>query len=277
MINAGQYNKLIVERETENGLYLVDDDRENEVLLPNRYVGDLKEGDCVNVFVYFDSEDRPVATTDTPLIQLEQVRSLKVVATTKIGAFLDWGLPKDILVPFRNQLNPMIVGDYHPVTIYLDKVTGRIVGTSKIGYLINNNGEITVKQKEEVEIIVAQRRERGFRVIINQKHWGMLYDNQIFEEVNIGDTLKAFVSKISDDNRIDVCLQQQGFDQVKVSVDALRQAIEENNGVVECGDKSEPELIQATLGMSKKVFKKAAGVLLRGGEIVIEDFKIKKL
>lgn len=277
MINPATYNTLTIERTTENGVYLVDDERENEVLLPNRYVPeDAKEGDQIRVFVYFDSEDRPVATTEKPLIELGQVRSLKVVDTTRIGAFLDWGLPKDLLVPYRNQLNPMKVGEYHPVTIYIDQVTGRVVGNTKVGYLINNNEEITVSPKEEVEIIISQRRERGYRVIINQKHWGMLYDNQIFSNVNIGDTLKAYVIKISEDNRIDVSLQQEGFDQVKVAVDALKEALRVNNGVIDCGDKTDPAEIQLKFGMSKKVFKRAAGVLLRAKEIVIEDYKIKK-
>lgn len=277
MINPITYNTLTIERSTDNGVYLIDNERENEVLLPNRYVPkDAQIGDQITVFVYFDSEDRPVATTEKPKIELGQVRSLKVVDNTRIGAFLDWGLPKDLLVPYKNQLNPMKVDEYHPVTIYLDKVTGRAVGSSKVGYLINND-EISVEPKEEVEIIVAQRRERGFRVIINQKHWGMLYDNQIFSNVNIGDTLKAFVIKISEDQRIDVSLQQQGFDQVRVAVDALREALKENDGVVDCGDKTDSEEIQLKFGMSKKVFKRAAGVLLRAGEIVIEDYKIKKV
>lgn len=276
MINPIAYNTLTIERTTDNGAYLVDNERENEVLLPNRYVPeDAQIGDKIDVFVYFDSEDRPVATTEHPLIEVGQVKSLKVVDSTRIGAFLDWGLPKDLLVPYKNQLNPMKTGEYHPVTMYIDTITGRAVGSTKVGHLINND-EISVKPKEEVEIIISQRRDRGYRVIINQKHWGMLYDNQIFSAVEIGDTLKAFVLKISEDLRIDVCLQQQGFDQVKVAVDALKEALETNGGEFSCGDKSNPEEIQIKLGMSKKVFKRAAGVMLRAGEIVIEDYKIKK-
>lgn len=277
MINPATYNTLIIARATENGVYLTDSVGSDEVLLPNRYVPEnYSSGDPIDVFVYFDSEDRMVATTDIPKIKLGDVASLKVVDTTRIGAFLDWGLPKDLFVPFRNQLNPMSVGEYHPVTIYLDNVTSRVVGTTKLGHIINNS-QITVQPKEKVAIIIAQRRERGFRVIINSKHWGMLYDNQIFQDVNMGDTMEAWVVKISEDDRIDVSLQQQGFDQVKIATDVLLQLLDENNGTLPYGDKTDPSVIQANTGMSKKVFKRAAGVLLRQGTVKIEDNNITKI
>ncbi|MEG2754988.1 MAG: S1-like domain-containing RNA-binding protein [Mucinivorans sp.] len=277
MINPALLNKLTIARATDNGVYLEDEDH-NEVLLPNRYVPEnYSLGDTIEVFIYFDSEDRMVATTDTPKIMLGQVNSLKVVDTTRIGAFLDWGLPKDLFVPFKNQLNEMQRGEYYPVTIYIDQVTGRIVATSKLGRIVNND-EISVVARQKVSIIVAQRRERGFRVIIDQHHWGMLYDNQIFREIHIGELLTAWVLKIAEDGRIDVCLQQQGYDAVCVAVDALVQLMQENGGALPLGDKSDPAKIQLITGMSKKVFKRAAGVLLREGKAEINgnETKLKK-
>lgn len=274
MINPAQYNTLFFDRFTENGAYLVDAERENEVLLPNRYVpDDPQEGDSIEVFIYFDSEDRAVATTTEPLIMLGQVRPLKVVDVTRIGAFLDWGLPKDLLVPFKNQLNPMEVGEFYPVSIYIDNTTGRIVGSTKIGYIVQNKEEITLEPREEVQIIVASRRERGYRVIINQKHWGMIYDNQIFSDIQIGDALTAYVLKITEDFRIDVSLQKPGLDGVQVAAEAIMNSLKENGGSIPIGDKTDPALVQLQLGISKKVFKKAGGYLMRQRKLVVEDNK----
>ncbi|MFI3294923.1 MAG: S1-like domain-containing RNA-binding protein [Rikenellaceae bacterium] len=278
MIHLATYNTLYIARSTENGVYLTDADEMSEVLLPNRYVPENYEiGDSIEVFVYCDSEDREVATTERPKIILGEVASLKVVATTRIGAFLDWGLPKDLLVPFKNQLNPMVEGEYYPVAIYVDQTTFRIVGTSKIGHLVSNTQEITVKQKEEVEIVIAQRRNRGYRVIINGKHWGMLYDSQIFKPVALGEKYTAYVTGITEDLRIDVALQKQGLGQVKVATDVLMGLMQENGGSLPYGDRTPPEIIQANTGMSKKVFKRAAGFLLRQGLVKIEDDKITKI
>ncbi len=274
MINPAQYNTLFFDRFTDNGAYLVDEERENEVLLPNRYLPeDPQEGDTIDVFVYFDSEDRPVATTTEPLIMLGQVRTLKVVDTTRIGAFLDWGLPKDLFVPYKNQLNPMTVGEFHPVSIYIDNVTGRIVGSTKIGYLVNNKEEIALQPREQVEIIIASRRDRGYRVIINQKHWGMIYDNQIFTDINLGDTMTAYVLKITEDLRIDLSLQKPGLDGVQIAAEVILDALKENGGTIAIGDKTDPALVQLHLGISKKAFKKAGGYLMRQRLLVVEDNK----
>ena len=266
----GQMNTLTIVRATDNGIYLADSEL-NEVLLPNRYVPEnYSFGDKIEVFVYTDSEDRLVATTDLPKIMAGGVASLEVAGRTAFGAFLDWGLPKDLFIPRSNQTEPMEQGRRYPVAAYVDNVSGRVVATTKLGKYVNNE-TITVAPKEQVEIIVAQRRERGFRVIINRKHWGMLYDNQIYNPIEIGDTLTAYVYKIADDGRIDVSLQQQGLDQVKVATDALIQLARENGGVLPYGDKTAPEQIQAATGMSKKVFKRAVGYLMRQGLMVVGD------
>lgn len=274
MINVGQINSLTIARETDNGVYLVDD-QEKEVLLPNRYVPQEYEiGDEIDVFVYFDSEDRIVASTDLPKVMVGQVAVLEVVGRTSFGVFLDWGLPKDLFVPKGNQNVPMEVGSRYPVAVYVDNVSGRLVATSKLGRYINND-EITVQPKEQVEIVLAQRRDRGFRVIINGKNWGMLYDNQIYTPMRLGDTAKAWVYKISEDGRIDVSLQQQGLDQVKVATDVVVELANDFGGVIPYGDKSAPDEIQAATGMSKKVFKRAVGYLMRQGLMEVGDYSCK--
>lgn len=271
MINAGVFNTLTIARATDNGLYL-EDSNGSEVLLPNRYVPENYEiGDQIEVFIYFDSEDRIVATTDQPKILLGGIAVLEVVGTTRFGAFLDWGLPKDLFVPKSNQLTEMRNGEKYPVTMYVDNVTGRLVATTKINKLVNNE-EITLRHKQKVDILLAQRRDRGFRVIINSRHWGMLYDNQIFTPMALGDRAQAYVYKIADDGRIDLSLQMQGFDQVKVATDAVLELLRENNGVLELGDKSDPEKVQLETGMSKKVFKRAVGFLLRTGEVIAGEY-----
>lgn len=276
MIRAANYDRLTIARATDNGLYLTDGEG-NEVLLPNRYVPEKYEiGDPMEVFVYTDSEDRPVATTQTPKIIEGGIAVLQAVGFNYHGTFLDWGLPKDLFVPKRNQQTPMLVGEWYVVSLYVDNVTGRPVGISKVGQIINND-EITVRPKEEVDILVAVRREKGFRVIINNKHWGMLYDNQIFTEVRLGQTMKAYVRKITEDHRIDISLQQEGFDQVKIAADEVLKMIEEGGGILPVGDKSDPEEVRLLTGMSKKIFKRAVGYLMTSGKVVNGDTTTERM
>lgn len=276
MIRAANYHRLTIARKTDNGLYLTDGEG-NEVLLPNRYVPETYEiGDPMEVFVYTDSEDRPVATTDTPKIVEGGIAALQAVGFNYHGTFLDWGLPKDLFVPKRNQQAPMLVGEWYVVSVYADNVTGRAVGTSKLGKIINNE-EITVRPKEEVDIIVAVRKEKGFRVVINDKHWGMLYDNQIFTDVKLGMRMKAYVRKIAEDGRIDVSLQQEGFDQVKIAADEVLKMIDEADGVLPVGDKSDPEEVRLATGMSKKIFKRAVGYLMSRGVVESGETSVKRV
>lgn len=268
MINPGIINRLEIERETDNGLYLKDSEG-NEVLLPKRYIpteptAGWAIGDSLDVFVYFDSEDRIVATVETPKLMVGAVAALTVAGTTRFGAFMDWGLSKDLFVPLANQPFPMHTGEKHMVGVYVDRTTNRLVGSTKIGKYFSND-TIEVKPRETVQIRVAQRRDRGYRVIVNEMHWGMLYDNQIFTPIEIGDVMTAYVLKITEDGRIDVSLQRQGFEQVKVASDVVLDFLKENGGRIEIGDKTAPEIVQAQIGMSKKVFKKSVGHLMREG------------
>ncbi|HIW09983.1 MAG TPA: hypothetical protein H9888_00640 [Candidatus Rikenella faecigallinarum] len=276
MIRVANYNRLSIARATDNGLYLTDGEG-NEVLLPNRYVPEKYAiGDPMEVFVYTDSEDRQVATTERPKIIEGEIAALQAVGFNYHGTFLDWGLPKDLFVPKRNQQAPMLVGEWYVVTLYVDRVTGRAVGTSKLNKIINND-EITVRPKEEVDILVAVRKPKGYRVVINDRHWGMLYDNQIFTEVKLGMRMKAYVRKIADDHRIDVSLQQEGFDQVKIAADEILKMLDEADGVLPVGDKSSPDEVRLLTGMSKKIFKRAVGFLMSRGVVESGDLSVKRI
>ncbi|MFR9652023.1 MAG: S1-like domain-containing RNA-binding protein [Rikenellaceae bacterium] len=275
MIKAGRKATLTVNRISDFGLYLANDEGD-EVLLPNRYVSlSQKEGDQIEVFIYHDSEDRLVATTEEPSAMVGQIAALKVVDKNLHGAFLDWGLfGKDLFLPNRNQQGGVLVGGTVIVYLYEDNITGRCVATSKIKSYVDNE-VITVNPREEVDILVASEMPIGFRVIINNRHWGMIYKNQLFRPVKVGDKLRAFVGKITEDNRIDLTLQQQGYKEVKNSADLLRDLLRDNGGQLPINDNSQPEAVYKITQMSKKLFKRSAGVLLKAGEIEMTDQGIK--
>lgn len=280
MILVANYNTLTIERATDNGLYLVDDEQ-NEVLLPNRYIPENYEiGDQMDVFVYFDSEDRPVAIVpsdeERPKLIEGGIACLKVVGFNFHGAFLDWGLAKDLFVPKANQTVPMRVGEYYTVGLYVDNVSGRPVGTAKLGRVINND-EITVRQRDEISVLVALRLERGFRCVVNDRHWGMIYDNQLFTDVRLGDRLTGYVDRVTDDGRIDILLQKKGFDQVQLSAEALLKIVDENGGKLPLGDKSAPEDVAAQTSMSKKVFRRSIGYLMSQGLITASEDSIERV
>ena len=274
-MRVGEIQTLKVNRISDFGLYLVDD-QEQEVLLPNRFVSlGNAVGDEIEVFVYHDSEDRLVATTDRPLIVKGEVACLKVVDKNIHGAFLDWGLVgKDLFLPNRNQQGGVIPGRSYLVWLYVDNITGRCVATQKLKNYIDND-IITIKPRQKVNIVVASESPIGYRAIINNRHWGMIYKNQIFKPVQIGDKLEGFVKRITDDNRIDLMLREEGYKGVTDSADVLLQLIKDKGGVLEIGDKSSPELIHAETQMSKNQFKRAAGVLLKRGVVDVEEFEIR--
>lgn len=268
MLRAGRKYTLSVSRISDYGIYLSDSEQQ-EVLLPNRYVSLAnKVGDQIEVFVYHDSEDRLVATTEEPLLKVGEAGFLEVVDKTVHGAFLGWGLHgKDLFLPNRNQQGG--VTPSRPVLIYLyeDNITGRCVATTKLKQYIHNDGDITVKVGEEVDCLVASQSDIGWRVIINNRHWGMLYRNQLFRTIKLGDRLKGYVHKITEDKRIDVSLQQRGYKEVKNASEKLREIIKNNGGFIPLNDSSSPEEVARMTSMSKKVFKRALGVLLKAGEI----------
>ncbi|MBO5892898.1 MAG: hypothetical protein J6Q31_01365 [Alistipes sp.] len=274
-MKVGHIQTLKVNRISDFGLYLIDEDGQ-EVLLPNRYVSlENKEGDEIEVFVYHDSEDRLVATTDRPLITEGKAACLKVVDKNIHGAFLDWGLAgKDLFLPNRNQQGGVLAGKSYIVWMYVDNITGRCVATMKLKPFIDND-IITIKPRQKVDILIASESPIGYRAIIDSRHWGMLYKNQIFKPVKIGDRMEGYVRRITDDNRIDLTLRQEGYDGVANSADDLLTLIKDNGGMISIGDNSSPEKVHALTQMSKKVFKRAVGILLKRGVIETDGESIK--
>lgn len=275
MLRAGYTQTLVVTRISDYGLYLADEEG-NEVLLPNRYVSLAdKVGDSKEVFVYHDSEDRLVATTERPLLRAGEVGALQVVDRTAHGAFLDWGLHgKDLFLPNRNQQGGVMVGHRCIVYLYEDDITGRCVATMKLKGFINNE-TLTVRPREEVDLLVASESPIGYRVVVNNRHWGMLYRNQLFRPVAVGDRLTGYVSRITEDHRIDVNLHRQGVAQVRDAADTLRSLLRENDGRLPLGDESSPEEIAARTQLSKKSFKRALGMLLKSGEVEASEREIR--
>ena len=275
MLKAGRNYTLKVSRISEFGLYLQDDEGQ-EVLLPNRYTSLAdKVGDEKEVFVYHDSEDRLVATTETPTIRVGEAAYLRVVDKTVHGAFLDWGLHgKDLFLPNRNQQGGIFANHSYVVYAYEDSITGRCVASNKLKSFIGNE-DISVSVRDEVDILIASESPIGFRVIINNRHWGMIYRNQLFRRVEIGDRMKAFVTRITEDNRIDVSLQQQGYRQVQDSAAQLRDLLTANGGFLPLNDSSDPQEVARMTQMSKKVFKRSVGMLLKSREVEMTDEGIK--
>ena len=274
-MKVGRIQTLKVSRISDYGLYL-DDDEGQEVLLPNRFVSLANAvGDEIEVFVYHDSEDRLVATTDKPLITEGRVAYLKVIDKNIHGAFLDWGVSgKDLFLPNRNQQGGVLAGRSYVVWLYVDNVTGRCVATMKLKGFIDND-VITVEPRQKVDLLIASESPIGYRAIINSRHWGMIYKNQIFTDVRVGDSLEGYVRRITEDNRIDLSLRREGYDGVAASAETLYSLLQSNGGVLSVGDDSSPEEVHAVTQMSKKVFKRAVGMLLKRGDIVAEGHQIK--
>jgi predicted RNA-binding protein (virulence factor B family) len=274
MIKIGRQQKLKVMRFAEQGLYLIDDDND-EVLLPNNYITDnMPVYAEVDVFVYKDSEDRLVATTETPKIKLNGFAVLKVKDTAPFGAFLDWGLQKDLLVPNNQQAQDMQVGKNYLVYMYIDEETDRLVASSKVNRFLNND-DLTVDEGDEVDLIIVNESSLGINVIVNKRHKGLLYHNEVFSNIKQGDRLKGYIKKIREDNKIDVSLQKQGYGNIEPNAVLILEKLKENDGFLDLNDKSNPELIKAQMGMSKKTFKKAIGALYRQKLIKFEENGVK--
>lgn len=271
MLNAGEYHTLRIARIADPGIYLSDEEG-GEVLLPNRYVS-LSDhvGDLVEVFVYHDSENRLIATREKPLATVGEAAVLEAVDRNAHGIFLAWGITaKDLFMPNRNVPFEVQMGGKYLVYLYRDQLTGRVVATTKLNKYVSN-AEIGVRTKEQVDVLVARRMEMGYRVVINNRHWGMIYNDQIFCPVKVGDRLTGYVHRISDEGRIDVMLQQEGRQQREGAATMLLELLRKRGGTLPLGDKSSPEEIAAVTGLSKKNFKKAVGTLYRERKIVPAD------
>jgi len=274
MANIGKLNTLSVVALTDKGAYL-NANSHGEVLLPNRFTPEnCQVGDEVEVFLYVDSADRLVATTETPLGQVDQFVSLKVIQVNKMGAFLDWGLPKDLLVPFNQQHTAMEVGKYYLVRIYLDLNTDRIAASSKLDKYIDV-WPAEYNQGDKVQLTIGGKTDLGFKAIINDLHWGLLYDNEIFQPLRIGKKITGYIKRIREDGRLDLSLTRTGERKVIDFADSLLNHLKDNDGFSPLHDKSDPELIKRTLGVSKKTFKATVGNLMKKGKIAIESNGIR--
>lgn len=275
MIYPGQYQKLKIERITSVGAFLEDGDK--GLLLPKRFVPEeATVGEELEVFVYHDSEDRLIATTQKPLAVLDDIAYLKAVGVSPYGAFLDWGLMKDLFIPKSKQFTGMRVGAYYLVKIYLDEQTGRVAASEKIDHFLSNE-VLTVKEKETVSLIVYRRTEIGYVVIINNKHTGLLHFNEVFKDLSIGDRLEGFIKTIREDQKIDVSLGKIGYKKVEDEYERILRLLEEHNGYLPYHDKSDPEDIYAFFGMSKKTFKMTTGRLFKERKIEFTKTGIKKI
>lgn len=262
MLKLGQYQTLKINRQAPPGLYLIDEEGE-EVLLPNKYIPEnAEEGQDLEVFVYLDHEERPVATNLKPLITLDEFAKLRCVDVTEYGAFMDWGLEKHLFVPFKEQAYPMEKGHWYLVFCYLDEETQRLVASSKVNHFLDNS-ELTVEAYEPVDLIVTNRTDLGFNVIINGIHQGLIYHTEIFQDLHTGDKLEGWVKRIRKDGKIDVTLQRPGYRSIEPNADEIYEKLKENDGFLPLHDKSSPEEIAEIFEMSKKSFKKAIGKLYK--------------
>jgi uncharacterized protein len=270
MLHLGIKNTLRILRGTTVGMFLGDDE-ENDVLLPKKYVPEnAVVGDNIEVFIYKDSEDRIIATTLEPKIYLNQFACLQVKAVTPIGAFLDWGLEKDLFVPFREQNKKMEEGKWYAVYLYLDEDTERLVASCKVNRYFEKEN-IDLKVGQEVDLLIFEETDMGLNAIINNKFKGLLYENEIFQRIKVGTQIKGFVKNIREDNRIDLSLQMQGYENIEPNAERILTKLKSNNGFLDITDKSDANYVMYQLEMSKKTFKKAVGALYRQRVIRLED------
>ncbi len=270
MIKLGEFNTLEILRSTSVGVFLGDDEG-NDILLPNKYVPEVFEiGDNLNLFCYLDHEERPVATNIEPDVIVNEFQLLQVVEVNGFGAFLDWGLEKHLLVPFREQRNKMQEGQWYVIYCYLDEKSNRLVASNKIDRFLDND-ELTVRVREEVELIVTRQTDLGWEVIINHKHKGLVYFNEIFKKVAVGDIVTGCIKTIRGDNKIDVSLQPLGEKVLEPAANKIYKTLEAHGGFLPLNDKSDPEEIKEKFQMSKKTFKKGIGTLYKSRKIAIKD------
>lgn len=274
MIEIGRKNDLKILRDTSVGLFLGDEEG-NDVLLPNKYVPESYEiGGQIEVFCYLDYDERPVATTLEPDIMLGEFRLLQVAEVNEYGAFMDWGLEKHLLVPFREQRSKMKQGQWYVVHCYLDDKTGRLVASNKLDRFLNNEN-LDLKEWEEVELVITRQTDLGWEVIVNEKHKGLVYFNEVFKAINIGDVIPGCIKKIRKDNKIDISLQPLGSKVLEPAANKIYNVLQEHGGFLPLHDKSEPDEIRDMFQMSKKTFKKGLGTLYRERKVALEKEGIR--
>ncbi len=276
MANIGRYNSLRVIKEVDFGVYL-DGESEGEILMPVRYVPkSCKVGDFVDIFLYLDSEDRPVATTEKPFAQVGEFAMLRVKSINKIGTFLDWGIMKDLLVPFREQKVTMLEGRSYLVYIYVDEETRRIVASAKLNKFLDKSlPEYEIGQ--EVDLVIESETDLGYKAIVNNSHWGILYENEVFEQLAKGLKIKGYIKKIRQDNKIDLSLHPLGYEKVDPLAQMILDELKKGGGFIPVSDKSNAEEVYRVFGISKKSFKQAIGALYKKRIISISPDGIRML
>ena len=275
MVAIGRFNQLEIVNNNDAGV-LLEAGEFGQILLPKRFVGNqAKLGDELTVFIYLDSEDRLIATTETPHACEGDFAWLKVVEVNQVGAFLDWGLPKDLLLPFAQQKTPPAEGKRVLVKIYLDN-SHRLAATSRIDkYLKEESTGYKVGQL--VDLIIADKTELGFKAIVDNAYWGMLYNNELFQPLKKGERVKGYIKRVREDKKLDITLTQPGYEKISAVAEQIIAVLKEHDGYLMITDKSTPETIRSVFRISKKVYKKAIGALYKQRRIAIEDNGIRLL
>jgi uncharacterized protein len=269
METLGNYLPLKIIRITDEGAWLIAG--HDEILLPRKELAsDAKEGNSIKVFVFKDGKDQLTATTKKPLALLNECAYLKIKENASIGSFLDWGIEKDLFLPFREQKEAARIGQPILVFVHIDDDSNRIVASGRMNKFISND-KVDLKEGDEVNILICNETDLGYNVIIENKHWGLIYKNEVFRNIVKGEKCKGYIKKLRAENKIDVSLQKQGYDEVETAYELILQKLKENNGFLALTDKSAPENIYKILQMSKKTFKKSIGRLFRNKKIDLKD------
>lgn len=262
MVEIGKINTLEIVRETDNGLYL-DGQELGEILMPQKFITEeVRSAGWADVFVYSDSEDRLVATTEEPKAMVGDFAYLKVAAISRFGAFLDWGLPKDLLVPFREQKADMVEGRSYMVYVFVDMLTKRVAASAKLDKYLDNTPP-DYEPGEEVQLLITEETELGYKAIVNNEHWGILYKNQVYQTLQPGQKVTGFINKIREDEKIDLLLEKPGYEKVDAISQKILDELKANNGFLAVSDKTSPDMINSLFNISKKNFKKAIGSLYK--------------
>ncbi|MGE4260351.1 CvfB family protein [Shewanella fodinae] len=276
MAELGKRCTLEVIKQVDFGVYLNAGEL-GQVLLPKKYVPkECQPGDQVDVFLYLDSDDTPIATTQKPLAQVGEFAYLKTIATGRYGAFLDWGLDKDLLLPFGEQRKPAEEGHSYLVYVHLNRADERIVASAKIDKFIDQS-PARYKEGQQVELIIAGTSDLGYKAIVNNRHWGVIYQNEVFRKLRFGQRLPGYIKRVRADNKLDLTLQKGDRQELDQQSQQILQKLQLAGGYLPFGDKTAPEVIYAELGMSKKAFKKSIGGLFKAGKLAIEDDGIRLL
>ena len=277
MIKLGEYQTLTIKLEEEEGFFLADDDG-NDVLMPRRFISEkMKIGDAIEVFVYSDTDDIDIASTETPVFTTGQFAYLEVKDVNRVGAFCDWGLEKELFIPFSNQADRLQRGQFVMVYMYVDEMTDRLVGTTKLKPFLKQSADDAIHKGDKVELLVFGKTDLGYKVIVNHTYAGLIFGNEVYHPLSIGQKLTGYVKPIRADRKIDISLQPIGHKSIEPNAQMILDKIAAENGFLPFNDKSHPDDIKKTFGISKKLFKKAIGALYKKRLISISSEGISSI